>query len=241
MTTRHATEIDEAIQLLPRAPALIAQCVEWADTGVRGQDPGKIHVRGGDRTDPTARAALAAQAQDRTDPWLQTAKRIEIASMTLRVDDVSPAAISGPAWNALRRAAARAITDAAALIDARTPAPNDREAAALTTRLTDENSTKGPCQWCGRECRGARTPGPDGRTIDDRRRRVQLSDRWSIGLCNACHAALLRAAKEEGFALSDSSRHDEVRAEREPERGLVALADQVRKQRDGRHTNKETA
>lgn len=224
--------IAEVAPIAARAGALVAQCREWSDQGVKGIDPGKVNVRGGSITDPTVAAAL----REGRDEWERLAERISDAARVVR-DGLHPLPVVGSrdtcpivwAWDAstdeerwpelFERAAvdwvaawaraARDLIGAARRIDARwTETPRED-----TARLVDENSTSGDCEWCHRFCRGRCATDVDGRTVDDRRRRVVVSDRWTIGLCNACWMFLVRRWPE-GQPMSDVSRLDEIRKER---------------------------
>lgn len=203
MTASRASEIEQAKALLPDIPQLIAQCLEWADSGIKGQDPSKPHVAGGDRVDPTARAALTATTAD---PWRQTADMLAALAKIVRHADLLTdlGYTVAPAAERLLRLS-RTVTDRWVQIDDRTRRQLD---------ATNQASSAGACHWCGRECRGARAPGPDGTLVDDRRRPIVVSDREFVGLCNACHSFLVRRTLD-GVAMSDVAHLDAIRAERE--------------------------
>ena len=229
---RLAALVDEVRPILDRASALVQQCREWSDEGVKGIDTTKANVRGGSVTNPTEASALRGGR----DEWDEMARRIacnaafvkegfraipRIGGGSLEVvwcwhgtaDEARhPDVFSPDSLNALSewvRCAEQLIADARH-VDARWSEPTREQ----TARLVDENSTAGVCEWCGRCCQGRSTPGPDGSPIDDRRRRVVVSDRWSIGLCNACWQFLVRRWPP-GQPMSDVARLDEIRKERD--------------------------
>lgn len=227
--------IDEVRPILDRVPQLIRQAHEWADEGVKGVDPGKVNVRGGSITNPTEAAALRGtrcqwgemveriQRNERAilDGLTLTALRPELSRVMWvrsRAIDLTPQFATQ--WLIAWRAAAEQL-----IADARTIDHRYHELDRKTkNKLDAENSTGGVCEWCGHYCRGARQLAADGTEHDDRRRRIAVSDVWTIGLCNACHAFTVRRWPE-GQPMSDVSRLDEIRKQRDQH-----LADQARRQ-----------
>lgn len=224
--------IDEVRPILDRVPQLIRQAHEWADEGVKGLDPGKVNVRGGSITNPTEAAALRGTRCQ----WGEMARRLKRDESTVEYGITANVVWWAHRYHAIDAHApesapsvARLLTDwrAAAeqlIADARTIDHRHHELDRKTAnKLHDENTRDGLCEWCGHYCRGARQLAADGTEHDDRRRRIAVSDVWTIGLCNACHAFTVRRWPE-GQPMSDVSRLDEIRKQRDQH-----LADQARR------------
>lgn len=204
--------------ILADTDRITRQMLDWSADAVKGIDTSKVRVSGGSISNPVEAEALR-RLDGRPDIWRHRATRFAAYARWC-----AHQILEGAAHGAEFARAAREVIYLARLVN-----PQPATDPGITARLINENSTTGHCEWCKHHCRGSRSIGIDGRLVDDRRHRVTCSDRWSIGLCRACHAFLRRRIPE-GVALSDSAHHELISAER---------LDEIRRERDA-HLSRST-